>query len=108
MSRERQLAIICVKQSTMVKASEEIAGLNTYALNSVFDIEKATLILEFETEEHPAAIYQKGDYHFACCTVSPELSVVLSYHPMDLQDEAAVLVIRSIFEGAEVAEGYIP
>ena len=87
---------------------EIVTGLNIYAFEAVFDVENSTVILEFDTQGHPAAIYQGMECHYACCTVSPESSVVMAYDPKHLRDETAVLIIRSIFEGAEVAAGSIP
>lgn len=82
----------------------EVTGLNTHAFAAVFDVENAQLLLEFDSCGHPAAIYKGYECHYACCTGSPESSVVMAYDPEQLSDETAVLIIRSIYEGAEVAQ----
>lgn len=82
----------------------DVTGLHMDAISAVFDIQHTELLQELEISGHPAAIYQLAERHVICCTIRPEDSVVLDYDPKSVSDHEATLVIRSIFEGPDVAK----
>lgn len=87
---------------------DDVTGVHIEAISAVFNVEIAELLQELEATGHPAAIYELNGRHFMCCTITPETSVVLDYDPESVSDQEAVLTIRSIFEGPDVAKELEP
>ena len=83
---------------TSTKTPDVPSKLNEAAFQNIFNIQNSMMIHSFKVYDHPAAIYQCGIHHYACCTISPESSVVLHYDPTEMDDETAVQVIQSIFD----------
>lgn len=76
---------------------DEGTGLNTAAMQAVFDWENTLLLKELTIAEHPAAYYQGETHSYLCCTPSPETTLILEYDPESISEEDAFRVIHSVF-----------
>lgn len=74
-----------------------VTQLHKDALSTVFDVNRAECIKEFDASGHAAAIYSLDGCNYACCTTSPETSVVMEYPPDAVTQEESVNIIQSIF-----------
>ena len=91
--------IYYICETTYFNASQEkVSGLDTVAFYSIFPVDAARLQKELTIVDYPAAYYQQGARSYLCCTVSPEISLVLEYNPESISDEEAYKVIHSVFE----------
>ena len=76
-----------------------VTGLNTDALNVLFQVDMMDSCEEMMIQDWHGALYKKDDTAFLCWTVDPEVSYVLEYNPQTIADE-------EIIKMAESAEPY--
>ena len=74
-----------------------VTGLNTDAISAVFDLDSAELLEEFTVEGYSAAIYQCGDWNYACWTTDPEATGVMQYDPDAISLEDVHKTVESVY-----------
>ena len=77
-------------------ACEAVAGLNTDALNVLFQINRMDICEEMMIQNRPGVLYKKDDIAYLCWNYDPEVTFVLEYTPSKTPDSEIIKIAESV------------
>lgn len=78
------------------KGPDEVTGLNTDALSTLFQIDYMDSCQEMKIKDWDAALYKKGESAYLCWTYSPGITLVLEYNPDQVEDSEIIKMAESV------------
>lgn len=77
-------------------AYKAVTGLNTEALNVLFQVDLMDSCEEMMIRDWHGAVYKKDDIAFLCWTYDPEVTYVLEYIPSKVSDSEIIKMAESV------------
>ena len=77
-------------------AYEAVNGLNTNALNVLFQVDRMDSCEEMMIQDWHGTLYKEDDRAFLCWTYAPEITYVLEDNPSKVPDSEIIKIAESV------------